>query len=303
LHVSLPLHALPSEHAVPADTGVCVTPVAGSHASAVHGLLSSTLIGPGTHAALASHVAPHFEHDVPTATGVCVTPVAALHASTVQGFPSSSAGATPAWQCVAPSQVSRPLHALPSEHEAPAAVAVCTTPVAGSHESTVQGIPSSTAGAVPAWHAPVALQISLPLHALPSEHAVPAAAGVWVTPVAGLHASTVHGFPSSTVGAVPAWHAPVPLQVSVPLHAFPSEHDVPADAGGFEHAPDAGSHVPATWHGSLAAHAIGLAPVHAPAWQVSAWVQALPSSHALPLALAGLEHAPVDVLHVPATWH
>jgi hypothetical protein len=288
---------------VPADTAVCVTPVAGSHASAVHGLLSSTLIVPVTHAALASHVAPHFEHDVPTAIGVCVTPVAGLHASTVQVFPSSSAGAVPALQWVAPSQVSRPLQAFPSEHEAPAEVGACATPVEGSHESTVQGFPSSTTGATPDWHAPVALQTSLPLQALPSEQPVPAAAGVCVTPPLALQASTVHGFPSSTVGATPAWQAPVPLHVSPPLQAFPSEHEVPAAAGGFEQAPDAGSHVPATWQASLAAHAIGLAPVHAPAWHVSLAVQALPSLHALPLAFTGFEHAPVVVLQVPAAWH
>jgi hypothetical protein len=32
-------------------------------------------------------------------------------------------------------------------------------------------------------------------------------------------------------------------------------------------------------------------------------VHALPSLHAVPFAAAGLEHAPVDGLHVPAVWH
>jgi len=40
-----------------------------------------------------------------------------------------------------------------------------------------------------------------------------------------------------------------------------------------------------------------------PDWQVSGAVQLLPSLHDVPLALAGLEQAPVDVLHVPASWH
>src|SRR5439155_319182 len=31
--------------------------------------------------------------------------------------------------------------------------------------------------------------------------------------------------------------------------------------------------------------------------------QALPSLQAVPLAAAGLEHCPVEGLHVPATWH
>ena len=47
----------------------------------------------------------------------------------------------------------------------------------------------------------------------------------------------------------------------------------------------------------------GFAPVHAPAWQLSVCVHAFPSLHVVPSAAAGLEHCPVDVLHVPATWH
>jgi hypothetical protein len=34
----------------------------------------------------------------------------------------------------------------------------------------------------------------------------------------------------------------------------------------------------------------GFAPVHDPAWQVSVWVQALPSLHPVPLGLAGFVH-------------
>jgi len=44
---------------------------------------------------------------------------------------------------------------------------------------------------------------------------------------------------------------------------------------------------------------IPFAPVHMPDWQVSPPVQALPSSHSVPLALAGFEQAPVAGLHVP----
>ena len=46
----------------------------------------------------------------------------------------------------------------------------------------------------------------------------------------------------------PAWH------VSVCVHALPSLHAVPFVAAGFEHAPVAGLHVPATWHWSIAVH-------------------------------------------------
>ena len=47
----------------------------------------------------------------------------------------------------------------------------------------------------------------------------------------------------------------------------------------------------------------GFDPVHAPFWQESLWVQALPSLQVVPLAAAGFEHAPVLGLHAPAVWH
>jgi hypothetical protein len=43
--------------------------------------------------------------------------------------------------------------------------------------------------------------------------------------------------------------------------------------------------------------------VQTPAWQVSVWVQALPSLHEVPSVFAGFEHTPVALLHVPAVWH
>jgi hypothetical protein len=48
-------------------------------------------------------------------------------------------------------------------------------------------------------------------------------------------------------------------------------------------------------------HTTEFVPVHAPLWHVSVCVHALPSLHAVPLAAVGLEHAPVSLLHVPAT--
>jgi len=44
-------------------------------------------------------------------------------------------------------------------------------------------------------------------------------------------------------------------------------------------------------------------PVQEPDWQVSASVHALPSLHGVPFDFAGFEQTPVDVLHVPASWH
>ena len=45
-------------------------------------------------------------------------------------------------------------------------------------------------------------------------------------------------------------------------------------------------------------------PVQTPPWQLSVWVQALPSLHAVPFALlVGEEQVPVEGLHVPGSWH
>jgi hypothetical protein len=60
--------------------------------------------------------------------------------------------------------------------------------------------------------------------------------------------------------------------------------------------------VPAWWHWSGAAQ-VKAVPAQVPAVQTSLLVHALPSSHAVPSAAAGVEHIPVAGLHAPATWH
>src|SRR5204863_6020108 len=67
--------------------------------------------------------------------------------------------------------------------------------------------------------------------------------------------------------------------------------------------PVAGRKALASWHGSEALQTTGLEPVQLPLWQVSVCVQASLSLHAVPLLAFGLEHWPVAVLQVPATWH
>jgi hypothetical protein len=101
------------------------------------------------------------------------------------------------------------------------------------------------------------------------------------------------GVPAQT----PAW------QESACVHRFPSSHPAPFIFGGFEQTPLPGSQVPASWHWSCGGHTTGFAPVHVPAWHVSACVHALPSLQALPSGLDGLEQTPVAGLHVPASWH
>ena len=80
-------------------------------------------------------------------------------------------------------------------------------------------------------------------------------------------------------------------------------HAVPLGLAGFEHTPVVVLQAPAVWHWSWAVQVTGLLPLHAPAWQVSLWVHALPSLHAAPSALAGLEQRPVEGLHEPTPWH
>src|SRR5438876_961888 len=78
---------------------------------------------------------------------------------------------------------------------------------------------------------------------------------------------------------------------------------MPLGLAGFEHVPVAGLQVPASWHWCGALQVTGSVPVQAPAWSVSVRVNALGSSHAVPLGLAGLEHVPVVGSQVPASWH
>lgn len=139
------------------------------------------------------------------------------------------------------------------------------------------------------------------VHIRPSSQVVPSGAtpleqvpvvglqvpAIWQAPVAG-------GQTMATPGTqAPAW------QTSPLVQALLSEQVVPFGAAGFEQVPLAGSQTPATWHVSDAAQTLGALPVQAPAWQVSVWVQALPSLQVVPLGADGFEQAPVVLLQVP----
>src|SRR5207247_2043277 len=133
-------------------------------------------------------------------------------------------------------------------------------------------------------------QVSVGVQALPSLHELPLAfAGFEHVPVAGLQVPAVWHW-SEAVQATGSLPVQTPLwQVSVWVHALPSLQALPLVFGGFEHVPVAGSQVPAVWHWSEAVQATGLLPVHTPLWQVSVWVQALPSFPGRLLALWGFE--------------
>jgi len=107
------VQGLPSEHVLP-SFGVPTQPVAGSHESSVHGLLSLHVIG------------------------VCWQPVAPWQVSAVQGLPSSQLIGVQLHWPVAGSQLSV-VHALLSVQ----LIGACWQPVAGSHQPAVHGFPSS----------------------------------------------------------------------------------------------------------------------------------------------------------------
>ena len=177
-------------------------------------------------------------------------------------------------------------------------------PVSASHEPTrwhwscAVHVTKPVDVQTPAW------QASPVVHALPSLHGAPFVFGGFVhVPVMGLHvpgswhwSSAVHVTGFAPV-QLPDWQGSVCVQRS------PSLHGLPFVLAGFEHTPVDGLHAPASWHWSCAVHTTGFAPAHAPFWQVSVCVQALPSEHGAPFVLAGFEHVPVDGLHVPGSWH
>ena len=114
-----------------------------------------------------------------------------------------------------------------------------------------------------ATHAPALqtwLEASAPPQLVPS-----AAVGFEHVPVAGLQApATWQASAGAQAAETPPTHAPA-WHESPCVHALWSLHAVPSAAAGFEHVPLVGSHVPATWHASLAVHVTGLDPVHVPA--------------------------------------
>ena len=217
----------------------------------------------------------------------------------VVGSPSSTLAGVPPWHWPCALQVWPLLHTSLLVHEVPAGTRLCViAPVDESQTSAVHGLPSSSTGGIPAAQVPAALHVSLPLHAFPSEHELPAATGECAIPVAGSQLSVVHGLLSSIAGAVPAIQVPEPLQTSLPLQTLASAQEVPVAAGVCV--------TPATEsqlsdvHGLLSSTGTAEPGVQVPAWQASPAVHALLSLHSVPLGAMGLEQAPVLGSQVPA---
>jgi hypothetical protein len=84
------------------------------------------------------------------------------------------------------------------------------------------------------------------------------------------------------VMATPAVQTPA-LQTSVWVQLLLSLQLVLSGLAGLEHWPVVGEQVPATWHWSGVGQVTGLAPTQVPFAHVSVFVQALPSSHGVPV--------------------
>jgi hypothetical protein len=92
--------------------------------------------------------------------------------------------------------------------------------------------------------------------------------------------------------------------VHVPDWQVPSEHGALSGFAGFEQTPVVASQVPLSWQSSEAEQTTGVPAVHMPAWQVSVCVHASPSSQPVPVAFGrGVEHWPVALSQMPASWH
>ena len=94
---------------------------------------------------------------------------------------------------------------------------------------------------------------------------------------------------------------PVPPEPQTPLVQVPLVQGVPSGLEGLPHSPVAASHLPTSWHSSIAMHTTA-APPQTPAVQVSVVVQASPSSQTEPSATWGSEHIPVMGSQVPGSW-
>src|SRR6187402_735873 len=158
-------------------------PATGSQASVVQGFWSSGLSGvPAWQTAEALQSSAPLQtvvsaQAVPAGTGTCAVPVTGLQLSAVHGLPSSMFDGVPSTQTPVALQSSLPLQRSASAQAVPEGSGIWATPVTGSQESAVQGLPSSTGGGVPGAQVPAPLQISLPLQALASLQLVPAETG------------------------------------------------------------------------------------------------------------------------------
>jgi sorbitol-specific phosphotransferase system component IIA len=211
-------------HALPSSQGSVLfaktQPTAGLQLSVVHGLSSPHTRGapgwqvPLTHASFTVQASESVQGPV---LFVCSHPTAASQLSVVHGLPSlQSRTPAPGRQTPSP-QVSPRVHASPSLHGA--VLFVWTQPVLGSHESSVQTLPSPQSRTPkPGWQTP-SPHVSDVVHALPSSHGSVLFAKT--QPRAGSQLSVVHGLSSPHTRGAPGWQVPL-THASFTVQAFES---------------------------------------------------------------------------------
>ena len=170
----------------------------------------------------------------------------------------------------------------------PLTTLVLAQPVVALQVSVVQTLPSLQLRAEPAVQVPP-WQVSAPLQALPSGHAVPLSTGVLLQPNVALQASVVQTLESLQLRGVPAVQVPL-WQDSAPLHTLASRHGVPFSTGVLAQPLVALQVSVVQTLESLQLR--GVPAVQTPARQVSAPLHTVLSGHAVPLARFGLEHTP-----------
>jgi hypothetical protein len=124
-------------------------------------------------------------------------------------------------------------------------------PVAGSHESTVQVLPSSQLIAV--WTQPVAGSHESAVQAVLSSQLI----GVKTQPIAGLQESAVQALLSLQFKGVPGMQIPL-WHVSAPLQRSASAQLVPFGRSAYMQAPVAGLQTPTALHAGGAGHTTGV---------------------------------------------
>ena len=180
--------------------------------------------------------------------------------------PSSQALAAPGTQAL-PAHTSPILHTFPSEHTAELLTPV--QPIAVSHTSSVQGLPSLQTANPPPTQV-FSAQVSFCVQAFPSSQGnVLAACWHKVTPP---QVSVVQAFPSSQLFAEPGMHTP-PLHASFSVQLLPSEQGRVFFTNRHPLAVSQASSV----HGLPSAHNRPVPPKHVPFLHISPLVHALPS--------------------------
>lgn len=195
-------------HGVLSVAFVCVqAPVTTSQPSVVQGFVSAQF-GPEVATHWPAEQWSPIEQSLPSlqvfvSTLLCTQPVVGSQPSFVHCLLSlqlivAPGMHTPFWQVSPAVQAEPSLQVLVLS-------AVNLQPLIGSQVSSVQGLPSSHTSGEPAVQV-VPLQVSAPLHTLPSEHPVPAATAEWLQVPDAVQASCVQGLVSAQL-----LHAPPPL--------------------------------------------------------------------------------------------